>query len=43
MYIWDYIKKIFNYYVVNLFNLDDKNIENSDIYLEDIIEILNDI
>ena len=43
MYIWDYIKKIFNYYVVNLFNLDDNNIENSDIYLEDIIEILNDI
>ena len=43
MYIWDYIKKFFNYYLVSLFDLGDENIDNSDIYLEDIIEIFNEI
>ncbi len=43
MYIWNNIKNFFKNCMVNLFNLDNKKIDESDIYIEDIIEIINDI
>ena len=43
MYIWNYLKKIFNDCFFDLFNLDNQDLDKSDIYLEDIIEIINDV
>ena len=43
MYIWNYLKKNFNDCIFDLFNLDNQDLDESDIYLEDIIEIINDV
>ena len=43
MYIWNNIKNFFNNCMDKLFNLDNIKKDESDIYIEDIIEIINDI